>query len=71
MSTKSKSKVEDPFFDVAECAAFLNQSERWVRRQVNEGRIRYTRMGNLLRFRQSWLENYVESNTVTPESIGS
>lgn len=67
LSTKSKPKVEDPFFDVAGCAEYLNQTERWVRRQVNEGRIRYTRMGNLLRFRKSWLDEYVEEHTVTPE----
>jgi excisionase family DNA binding protein len=67
VSTKSKAKVDDPFFDVAECATYLNQTERWVRRQVNEGKIRYTRMGNLLRFRQSWLDEYVEEHTVAPE----
>ena len=69
MGTKSKAKVEveDPFYDVAGCAAYLNQTERWVRRQVNDGKIRYTRMGNLLRFRRSWLDEYVEEHTVTPE----
>lgn len=65
--SRSKPKVEDPFFDVAGCAEYLNQTERWVRRQVNEGKIRYTRMGNLLRFRKSWLDEYVEEHTVTPE----
>jgi excisionase family DNA binding protein len=65
--TGSKVNVTDPFLDVAETAVFLNQTERWVRRQVNEGKIRFTRMGLHLRFRQSWLDEYVETHTVTPE----
>lgn len=64
--TKGKPEVDDPFFDVAEAATYLNQTERWVRRQVNEEKIRYTRMGKLLRFRKSWLDAYVEEHTVTP-----
>lgn len=67
MTTKSKSAVEDPFFDVAEAATYLNQTERWVRRQVEEDKIRYAKMGNFLRFRKSWLDAYVEDHTVTPE----
>lgn len=64
---KSNRDVEDPFFDVAEAAAYLNQTDRWVRRQVNEGKIRFARMGLHLRFRKSWLNEYVDDHTVTPE----
>lgn len=59
--------MDDPFKDVAEAAAHLKQTERWVRRQVEEGNIRYAKMGNHLRFRESWLEAYIEEHTVTPE----
>jgi excisionase family DNA binding protein len=67
VTTKSKPAIEDPFFDVAEAAAYLNQSDRWVRRQVEEDKIRYVKMGKFLRFRKSWLDEYVEEHTVTPE----
>lgn len=70
MTTKSrtKSEVDDPFMDVAEAAAHLKQSERWVRRQVEERKIRYSKMGLHLRFRKSWLEEYIAETTVAPES---
>jgi excisionase family DNA binding protein len=67
VKNKSRPKVDDPFFDVAGSASYLGQTERWVRRQVEEGNIRYAKMGNLLRFRRSWLDTYVEEHTVTPE----
>lgn len=60
---KSHTAVEDPFLTVGEAAAFLGQSPRWVRRQVEEEAIRFARFGRGLRFRQSWLERYVEENT--------
>ena len=60
---KSTSEVEDPFLTVEEAAVFLNQTPRWVRRQVEEARIRYARLGRGLRFRESWLEEYVAAHT--------
>jgi len=60
---KAKPEVEDPFLTVEEAAAFLNQTPRWVRRQVEEENIRYAKLGRGLRFRQSWLEEYVAAHT--------
>jgi excisionase family DNA binding protein len=62
-----KDQVEDPFYNAGEAAAYLGQTERWVRRRVGEGTIRYAKMGLHLRFRKSWLDEYIEQHTVTPE----
>ena len=64
---KRDQQVEDPFFDVAEAAAYLGRHDRWVRRQVEEGTIRYAKMGLYLSFRKSWLDEYIEQHTVMPE----
>jgi excisionase family DNA binding protein len=69
VSTKSNAsvQVDDPFYGVEKAADYLGQTERWVRRQVEEGKIRYSKMGNTLRFRKSWLDEYIEETTVMPE----
>jgi excisionase family DNA binding protein len=67
VATKSKAPIEDPFFDVADAAAYLGQQDRWLRRQVEEGNIRYAKMGLYLRFRKSWLDEYVAEHTVMPD----
>jgi len=60
-------QVDDPFYDVAGCAAYLGRTERWVRRNVNEGKLPYVRMGGRLAFRQSQLEQWIEENTTDPQ----
>lgn len=59
--------VSDPFMDVAGCAAYLARTERWVRRNVNEGNLPYVRMGRRLAFRRSALETWIAENSVGPE----
>jgi excisionase family DNA binding protein len=66
--TGGKAKVEDPFFSVAECAAYLNQTERWVRRQVEEGGLPFTKMRSRLRFRKSAVDEWIAENSFTPGS---
>lgn len=71
MSTKTKKEpagaVDDPFFDFAEAAIYLGQSERWVKGQHAEGNLPYTRMGRMVRFRKSRLDAYIEEHTTLPE----
>lgn len=72
MSTRPKrgkaTNVTDPFLNVVECAEYLGQTERWVRRSVNEGRLSFVRMGRRLAFRQSALEDFISEQTNAPES---
>jgi excisionase family DNA binding protein len=68
MGSDCRVPLEDPFFDVAGCAAYLSQSERWVRRQVQEGKLPYVRMGRRLAFRRSALEKWIEDHTVNTEA---
>ena len=67
MTTKVKTKPDDPVLDVAQAATYLGQTERWVRRSVEERRFKFARLGRRLAFRRSWLDEYVEQQTVAPE----
>ena len=51
---------------VADAAAYLNTSERHVRRLRAEHRIRYVKVGAKLRFRREDLDAYVAANTHKP-----
>lgn len=59
-------QVDDPFYDVAGCAAYLGRTERWVRRNVNDGNLPYVRMGLRLAFRRSTLEKWIEEHANAP-----
>ncbi|MBK5231355.1 MAG: helix-turn-helix domain-containing protein [Thermoleophilia bacterium] len=59
----------DPYFNVAEAAAYLGQTERWIRRSVEERRFRLTKLGGKLAFRRSWLDEYAESNVIEPGGL--
>jgi excisionase family DNA binding protein len=62
-------KIEnpDPLLDIQTAASYLSVSERWMRRAVQERRLRFTHLGRRLYFRQSWLESYVESQASEAE----
>jgi excisionase family DNA binding protein len=62
-----RAKNPDPYYTVAEAAEYLNKSKRWVRRQVDERRIRHTHLGRGLAFRRSWLDDFAEAGVVEPE----
>lgn len=66
----SKARIKnnpDPYFGVEEAAEFLGETPRWIRRAVEERRIRHTHHGRLLKFRRSWLIEYSDGNVVEPE----
>jgi excisionase family DNA binding protein len=71
LSTKAKTKpdshIDDPLFDMEEAARYLRMSKRWVKGQLAEGTIPRTKLGRLVRFRKSDLDNWIASNTTTPE----
>jgi len=53
-------------FDLVEAASYLNVNERYVRRLVAERRVRYLKVGRLLRFRVEDLETFLDSCRVEP-----
>jgi len=46
--------------DVAESAAYLNTTERWVRRAIFENRLPYVKLGALVRLERSALDELIE-----------
>ena len=51
---------------LGEAAAYLNLTERYMRRLVSERRIPYLKVGRLLRFRAEDLDAYLEQCRVEP-----
>ena len=56
----------DPLLTAAEAGELLNASEGFVRDLVRKRRIRFVRMGRLLRIPESAIAEYVEKRTVEP-----
>jgi len=46
--------------DVAESAAYLNTTERWVRRAIFEHRLPFVKLGALVRLERSVLDELIE-----------
>jgi excisionase family DNA binding protein len=57
------------YFDVAQAAAFLNTSERFIRRLVAERRIAYHKVGKYVRFSSVDLTAFVEAGRVDPIDV--
>jgi excisionase family DNA binding protein len=55
-----------PPLTLAEAAAYLNVTERFMRRLVAERRIAFHKVGHLLRFRATDLEAFLEAGRVEP-----
>lgn len=66
MTTTASPTVTDPLHDVASAADYLRCRPRLIYRLVHERRIRFTKAGRSLRFRQSDLDRYLEGNIVEP-----
>lgn len=49
-----------------EAAAYLNVSERYMRRLVAERRVAYHKLGRLLRFRPADLDRLLEAGRIEP-----
>jgi excisionase family DNA binding protein len=52
-----------------EAAAYLNVSERYMRRLVTERRIPYFKVGRLLRFLAEDLDAFFEAGRIEPSSL--
>ncbi len=55
-----------PPLTLAEAAAYLNVSERFMRRLVAERRIAFHKVGHFVRFRAADLEAFLEAGRVEP-----
>lgn len=51
-------------FDVKEAAAYMSVTERFIRRLVMEGRIRYYKIGKFVRFEQADLDAFIDAGRV-------
>ena len=59
-------QADSELLGVADAAAYLNTSERHVRRLRAEHRIRYVKVGAKLRFRREDLDGFISANTHDP-----
>ena len=59
-------QADSELLRVAEAAAYLNTSERHVRRLRAEHRLRYVKVGAKLRFRRDDLDAFIAANTHDP-----
>lgn len=66
MTTAASPAIIDPLHDVASAANYLRCGHRLIYRLVNERRVRFTKAGRCLQFRQSDLDRYLEGNVVEP-----
>ena len=55
-----------PPLTLAQAAAYLNVSERFMRRLVAERRIAFHKVGHFLRFRSADLDAFLEAGRVEP-----
>jgi len=55
--------MEDETFDVPTAAKFLGVKKATVRAWCLHKRLRYFKAGRSVRFRKSWLEEFIANNT--------
>jgi excisionase family DNA binding protein len=53
-------RLQEPLLSVDEVARRLNCDRRTVRNLTIRGGLRFVRVGRLLRFRDAWVEDYIE-----------
>jgi excisionase family DNA binding protein len=70
MSDPKPNNSDDEFLDVARLAAWLNITERHVRRLVFENRIPNHKIGGLVRFRRAEIIDWLNGNWRGPDDEG-
>lgn len=58
--------VTDPWLDAVEAAEHMRTSKKSLYRRVQERKIRFTRDGGMLKFRRSWLDDYLREHEQAP-----
>jgi excisionase family DNA binding protein len=65
----AQSPQTDRLLTVPEAAALLNTSHRFIRRIVDERRIKFVRVGRHIRIPESVLVEFVNAGTVEPRLV--
>lgn len=66
MEDRKKKLRDRRLLTFPEACEYLNVTEAWLRRRVLRREIKYTKLGNYLRFDPAWLEHYIQSHVVEP-----
>ena len=61
-----QARTSEPPLTLSEAAAYLNVSQRFMRRLVAERRIAFHKLGHLLRFRAADLDLFLSAGRVEP-----
>jgi excisionase family DNA binding protein len=61
-------RTPEPPLTLLEAAAYLNVSQRFMRRLVAERRIAFHKLGHLLRFRVADLDGFLSAGRVEPSA---
>lgn len=69
-TTTESQPIGDPFLTLDEGAAFTKFHETTLRREIKRGRLRAARVGGrgCIRFRQSWLADWLERQATPIEA---
>lgn len=70
-ANQPKGAVPGDVLDIMGAAAYLGVKESFVRRLVLEKRIRYYKVGKLVRFRAADLDTFLAAGIVNPEPVPS
>jgi len=65
--TCAEQQTPDRLLTPQEVAARLGVTDRWIRRALAEGRLEVVKLGRLNRFRESYVEAFIQANTHAPE----
>lgn len=60
----SASDPTDPILNLKETADRLRVNQQTVRTLIRRGKLRASKVGNQFRFRQSWVEAYIDAGGV-------
>jgi excisionase family DNA binding protein len=63
---RQRHRTPEPPLTLSEAAAYLNVSQRFMRRLVAERRIAFHKLGHLLRFRAADLDVFLSAGRVEP-----
>jgi len=55
--------MEDETLDISAAAKFLGVKQSTIRAWCLRGRLRFFKAGRCVRFRRSWLEEFIANNT--------
>ena len=59
----------EPLIDIFELMKYLDMSERWVRKQVDEYKLPYYSLGRRIKFKKSEIDAHLRKSAVLPVVI--